>query len=316
MSMQSDYSIHDFAPVTGQNAPAPYCLKPPAGTHAPFVFAVPHSGRYYPPGLLANSGLSMGTLRLSEDAYVDKLFAKVPEMGAGYLIATHARTYLDLNRAANELDPGMFTPRLAADEVHQTHRVNTGLGLIPRLVTEGQPIYKAPLPAREAFHRINAVHRPYHEKLQSLLRARTASHSYAVLVDCHSMPAEGSTSRHCRSDNPYGPDIILGDCWGTSCHADLTALAEELLTQIGFSVHRNVPYAGGYVTKYYGKPSRGTHALQIEINRAIYMNQKTLEPLTCFEDVQKKMTLFSEKLIREGKTILEAQSPPLPRAAE
>ncbi|MFC4349063.1 N-formylglutamate amidohydrolase [Kordiimonas lipolytica] len=293
-----------------EKAPAPYLCRP-APKPGPFVFALPHSGRFYPKAMRAATHLSDHTLRLSEDAFVDRLFKSAPESGATLLVATHARAYLDLNRDEMELDPTMFTPALDPTMVQETHRVKAGLGIIPRLVAENVPIYTKQLPAREAFFRIDQVYKPYHEKLAALISTRRKQFGYAVVIDCHSMPSEN------RDGKRYGPDIVLGDNWGSACSRDMTSIAEELLIRAGFRVRRNVPYSGGFTTQYYGNPNQGRHALQIEINRAIYMNENKLEPLPEFGEIHDKLQWFSENLIaRFTELHARRQCTDLPKAAE
>ncbi|MBL4837933.1 MAG: N-formylglutamate amidohydrolase [Kordiimonadaceae bacterium] len=277
-----------------QNTPPPYIHRVATGPSSPFIFAAPHSGRYYPADFKARSVLTENTLRKSEDAFVDKLFADVSAQRASLLIATHARAYLDLNRAENELDPKLFTPQLASETVNISHRVQAGLGIIPQFVAENTPIYASLLPAREAEKRIKAIHGPYHRKLAHLLNKNLTTHGAAILIDCHSMPSDSLTGG---SKIKQTPDIILGDCWGTSCRADLTDLAETLLLSAGFNVRRNVPYSGGFSTAFYGEPEAGIHALQIEINRSLYMDEATLRPLPAFDAVQQKLAIFSQHLI-------------------
>ncbi|SDD86615.1 N-formylglutamate amidohydrolase [Kordiimonas lacus] len=290
--------------------PAPFLCRS-APTPGPFIFALPHSGRFYPQAMRSATHLSDHTLRLSEDAFVDKLFDHAPQNGATLLVATHARAYLDLNRDEMELDPSMFSPTLDEGLVHETHRVKAGLGIIPKLVAENVPIYTEKLPAREAFYRIGAVYKPYHDKLAALISARKKQFGYAALIDCHSMPSEQKTGRH------QGPDIVLGDNWGSACSRDLTSIAEELLIRTGFRVRRNVPYSGGFTTQHYGNPNQGRHALQIEINRAIYMNENKIEPLPEFEEIREKLQWFSQNLISRFIDMQKGHvKAALPRAAE
>lgn len=292
--------------------PSPFIHK--AGAfETPFLFAVPHSGRVYPNSMRTASTLSEQALRISEDAYVDKLFEGVTAVGGTVLIATHARAYLDLNRGPDELDPTMFTPKLDEESVRETHRVRAGLGLIPRIVAEGMPIYSRPLPAREAFARRDRVYTPYHEKLQALLDAKRKKFGHAILIDCHSMPSDARPRRRGNT----GPDVVLGDNWGSACMRELTSVAEELMIRSGFSVRRNVPYSGGFTTQHYGKPNIGIHALQVEICRAIYMDEDTLEPLQAFEEIKDRFLTVSEKLIKRLDTVMATRpSEELPKAAE
>lgn len=293
--------------MTEHQNPAAYITKKPKATASPFVFAVPHSGRHYPADFIERARLDETALRLSEDAFVDQLFEDVLTHGAQLLIATYARAYLDLNRADNELDPALFLPRLQEQGLEQSHRVKAGLGLIPGIVSEGVRIYDNPLPAREAEKRRDLVHKPYHQKLADLLSDCKARYGKAYLIDCHSMPSEGGRKKR------RGPDIVLGDSWGNSCSREFTSLAEELLLNEGFSVRRNVPYSGGYSTVHYGNPSAGIEALQIEINRAIYMDEETISPLPDFEIVAQKLKNASAKLMQRTQAQNQRN---LPNAAE
>lgn len=277
-----------------------------------FVFAVPHSGRHYPDSFKRISKLSDHQLRLSEDAFVDDLFAGVPDMGASLIVATYARAYLDLNRAGNEIDPEMFIGPLGDIEPDLSNRVKAGLGLIPKMIGEGLPIYETRLPVREVLKRIRETYTPYHRQLTQALNNRKDHHGRAILIDCHSMPSGSELGRGKRSQ----PDIILGDCWGASCAPDLTALAERLFLEEGFRVRRNIPYAGGYVTRHYGKPDHDQHALQIEINRRIYMDEERVEKLPHFNDVRDCISKIVGKLIDMSETVCRPSSGQYKKAAE
>jgi len=296
--------------MSTDQAPPPYLYRPPVGPTLPFIFSVPHSGRHYPEDFTKRSTLNLAELRRSEDAFVDQFFETVPTYNAALLIATHARAYLDLNRAENELDPRLFSPQLSPHDLNVSFRVQAGLGAIPQYVAEDMLIYDQPLPAREAAKRIDTIHKPYHKKLAQLLAATITEHGIAFLIDCHSMPGEQSTKKH------KGPDIVLGDCWGTACMRDLTDIAETLFLQEGFSVRRNVPYSGGYSTSSYGAPGQNIHALQIEINRALYMDEKTLIPSEGFSAVQNKIATISRNLIMRVSKLTGINPITLPRAAE
>jgi len=301
--------------MNSSSTPPPYILRTPKGPLSPFVFAAPHSGRYYPPDFTARAILDSAGLRQSEDAFVDRLFKNVCDHGGTLLVATHARAYLDLNRAGDELDPTMFSPRLAEEGLNLSHRVKAGLGLIPKVIAEGVPIYKAPLPAREAEKRITAVHTPYHQKLKQLLTERRERFGIAFLIDCHSMPTEGGKRR---SKRRRGPDIVLGDSWGSACERELTSATEELFINAGFRVRRNVPYSGGFSTVHYGKPRDNVHALQIEISRSIYMDEASQTELPEFAEVQQTLSNASAQLIDRLSPRKQApsRSGDLPRAAE
>lgn len=266
-------------------SPAAFVAKVPAAVSNPFVFAAPHSGRYYPKRFHDLSKLDAHQLRLSEDAFVDDLFDGVTVSGATQLVATHARSFLDLNRAADELEPSMFSGDMGDHEIDLNNRVKAGLGVVPRIIGEGMPIYGGLIPIREAFKRLDEIYTPYHDTLKNLLLARLKQFDRAILIDCHSMPSGPELGKRSQAQ----PDIVLGDCWGTSCSRDLTSLVERLFIETGFQVRRNVPYAGGYATRHYGAPARDCHALQIEINRSLYMNEKTVEKLDHFDEVAQRI---------------------------
>ncbi|MEM7694787.1 MAG: N-formylglutamate amidohydrolase [Pseudomonadota bacterium] len=250
---------------------APFTLMTPAVRTVPFVYSVPHSGVFYPKRFIAETRLDRRTIRRSEDSYVDALF-DVVRHGAVMLRANAPRVYVDLNRAPNELDPDMFSGPLNRRLAKDSPRVAGGLGVIARIVGEGQTIYGKRLAPEEADARIDRFWRPYHRTLSELLAQTAETFGTAVLVDCHSMP---SGAVKMVSENPAGrPDLILGDRFGTSCAPDLTDAFAAALADQGLKVCRNRPYAGGYITEHYGRPP-SVHALQIEINRALYMDEAT-----------------------------------------
>lgn len=290
MTEQSDTAAP--AAASGQ-APDAFVLRLPVEVSSPFLFAVPHSGRHYPDSFRRRSRLDDRDLRLSEDAFVDDLFAGVSAFGATQIVATHARAYVDLNRAENELEPGMFSGEIGPYEVDLNNRVKAGLGVIPRMIGEGMPIYEGKIPIREAFKRLETVYEPYHNQVAEVLQTRHTTFGSSVLIDCHSMPSGPELGRRRKAQ----PDIVLGDCWGTSCSRELTGLAERLFLEAGLRVRRNIPYAGGYATRYYGKPGRACHALQIEINRGIYMDETRVEKLPEFDSVRDKMIAVAKSLI-------------------
>ncbi len=281
------------------NTPEAFLVRAPVVAENPFLFAVPHSGRHYPTSFKHQCQLDDRSMRLSEDAFVDELFEGVADHGATHLIATHARAYVDLNRAANELEPSMFTGEIGTYEVDLNNRVKAGLGVIPRVIGEGMPIYGVKIPIREAFKRLETVYKPYHEKVSQVLLARHQAFGSSVLIDCHSMPSGPELGRRRRSQ----PEIVLGDCWGTSCSRELTGLVERLFLDAGFRVKRNIPYAGGYATRHYGKPARQCHALQIEINRAIYMDEVRVEKLPHFAEIQGKILSVSRQIMQAYDTL-------------
>lgn len=286
-------------PSVGSGAPepapqAPYDLRRPIGAGGPVVFASPHSGRLYPGDMMSASALDERAIRRSEDVLVDDLVADAPGAGVAVLSARYARAYVDVNREPYELDPAMFADELPAFARARTARVAAGLGSIARVVGEGQEIYARKLTFDEARLRIEAVHRPYHEALRGLLDDARERCGAALLVDWHSMPsaaAQGEASRKRRA-----PDMVLGDRYGAACSPLVTGLVERELTAMGYLVDRNRPYAGGWTTEHYGAPARRTHALQIEINRALYLDELTLTPHEGFARLRRDLARLTRAL--------------------
>ncbi len=267
------------APLETFGGPAFEVLRAaPAGAPPPtaLVFASPHSGAVYPEDMIAAARLPVETLRASEDAFVDRIIGGAPVLGAAVIRARFARAYIDLNREAWELDPSMFEDELPDYAQGRTARVAAGLGAIPRLAGEGRPIYARKLTFDEARRRVDLAHGPYHAALDRQLAAARAAHGAAILIDWHSMPAAAASGQRARGGGPC--DIVLGDRFGAACSPKLTGLVERELEAMGYRVARNAPYAGGYTTEHYGRPAKRTHALQIEINRALYMDETTREP--------------------------------------
>jgi N-formylglutamate amidohydrolase len=257
-------------------------VEPPEQS-IPLVFASPHSGQEYPPQFVAASRLRPLLLRRSEDAFVDRIFAAAPSRGAPLLRAHFPRVYIDPNREPFELDPAMFDAPLPDYVNASSPRVAAGLGTIARVVANGEEVYRGKLSFEEVRQRIDAHYFPYHRALRNLLAATRERFGCYLLVDCHSMPSVGGPM-----DADPGLkrlDIVLGDCYGTACAPAVTELAERTLRGLGFTVRRNLPYAGGYTTRHYGKPREGLHALQIEVNRALYMDEQSIAPTSGLQSV-------------------------------
>jgi N-formylglutamate amidohydrolase len=271
--------------------PAPFVLTRAAQSSA-LVFASPHSGRHYPASLMEATQLDGLSIRQSEDGYVDQLIAGGPTKGASLIAATYGRAYLDVNRSPLELDPDMFDGDLPMDRLRGSARVSAGLGVIAKIVGEGQEIYRHRLAPTEAQARLENVHQPYHTALSELLGQTQQDHGLAVLIDWHSMPSAASGGGWGRA----GSDFVLGDRHGTSCGSGLTRLVDESLTRMGYQVARNSPYAGGYTTEHYGCPSLGIHALQIEINRRLYLNEADLTLSTGFVSLKRNLDRLIEIL--------------------
>ncbi|MGH6877437.1 MAG: N-formylglutamate amidohydrolase [Rhizomicrobium sp.] len=272
------YRRTDPDPVLDSLRAEPVRVVRPARQTVPFVFASPHSGRLYPACFVERSRLNPVSLRRSEDAFVDELFAPVVAHGAPLVLARFPRAWLDANRAPGELDAGMFEGVLPFAVDRASPRVHAGLGIIPRVVREGVEIYREKLIAQEAEDRIQQFYRPYHAQLERLIVETRARFGVAIVVDCHSMPSAAAA-----------PDIVLGDRLGLAAAPQVTYAAECAFSQQGFRVARNAPYAGGHTTQLYGRPGAGAHALQIEINRALYLDEERVERSAQFEEIRHRI---------------------------
>ncbi|WP_374730680.1 N-formylglutamate amidohydrolase [Aliirhizobium terrae] len=283
-----DHAAGDFERLeNGQQ----FEVREPVAQTIPFVFNSPHSGRHYPEDLLQNSNLDSLSIRRSADHYVDELFADAPELGAPLLAAHFPRAYLDVNREPYELDPRMFDGPLPPFVNIGSMRVAGGLGTIPRIVAENMEIYRKRLSVEEGLARIEAIYKPYHTCLRRLIARTHARFGLAILIDCHSMPGNIRLS-----GSELRPDFIIGDRYGTSASAELSRAALDFLDGMGFSAVRNKPYAGGFITEHYGRPVRGLHALQIEINRALYVDETTLEKKREFPVIAAALSTFMRQM--------------------
>ncbi|WP_371156626.1 N-formylglutamate amidohydrolase [Jannaschia sp. 2305UL9-9] len=262
----------------------PFRLHQPKVVTAPVVVASPHSGRTYDWAFMSRTVLDSERIRSSEDAYVDLLLDRVPALGVPVLTAEMPRAFLDLNRAPTELDPAVIegVPRGAANP-----RVNSGLGVIPRVVAQGRAIYHGKIPRSEAEARIAAFWHPYHDQLETLLANAQAQFGHGILLDCHSMPHEAIEGTGGAAGTP---EIVLGDRFGSSAHGHIVDEVEAVFRGLGFRVARNAPFAGAYMTQQYGKPIRGRHAIQIEIDRALYMDEARIRPNGRFDSIRSLMT--------------------------
>jgi N-formylglutamate deformylase len=289
----------DVPVASSITAQPPIVIVRPAQQTVPVIFASPHSGRTYPDEFLAAARLDPLGLRRSEDSFVDELFGAAPEHGAPLVIATFPRAYCDANREPWELDPTMFADVLPPWVNTTSARVGAGLGTIARVVASGEAIYRAKLSFAEAERRVRTCWQPFHEALAALIAATRAEFGVCLLIDCHSMPSHGHTAR------PGGErtSFVLGDAHGTACAPRATRLVEDLLRELGHSVRRNDPYAGGYITRHYGRPREGVHALQIEIARELYMDEGRIERLPKFASVQAAMTRFIADLASRATSL-------------
>jgi len=271
----------------------PFTVVEPTDQTVPLVFNAPHAGAIYPQSFVDAARLDPLALRRSEDAYVDALFAGMSGLGAPMLVARFPRAYLDVNREPYELDPRMFDGRLPPYANTRSLRVAGGLGTIPRIVGDGQEIYAHKLPVAEAMRRIEWLYKPYHRALRQLVMRTQRRFGIVLLIDCHSMPSSSVT----RDENSRA-DIVIGDRFGTSCAAATSDRVAQCFERLGYRVARNRPYAGGFITEHYGEPAAGRHALQVEINRSLYMDERTMQRTEGFarlaSDITEVFSLIAE----------------------
>jgi N-formylglutamate amidohydrolase len=293
----TDRSLNE-GPVVEPELDPPFDVLEPAILQSCLVLSSPHSGSTYPARFLASARLDPVSLRRSEDAFVDELFMGALDFGAPLLRARFPRAYLDANREPYELDPRMFDGRLPPFVNSRSVRVAGGLGTIARVVGEAQEIYAKRLSVDEAIRRIEYLYKPYHAALQELTDRAAAGFGQTLLIDCHSMPSCSSLAAQGKAgrDERLKADFVIGDRYGTSCRRTVTDTVEAALSRFGYAVERNKPYAGGFITENYGHPAAGRHALQIEVNRAIYMDERLMRPNGSFDQVKAHLSVALKAL--------------------
>ena len=269
----------------------PFEAIEPTECRGPVLFNSPHSGRVYPRDFLLTSRLDLATLRRSEDSFVDELIAGVVKRGHPMVRAHFPRCYVDVNREPYELDPRMFDGRLPSFANTRSMRVAGGLGTVARVVGDAQEIYDQRIAVAEALHRIDALYKPYHRTLRRVFTRLQREFGAAILVDCHSMPSTTGG----RDERPRA-DLVIGDRYGTSCVAAVTETIEQTLRGFGYVVSRNKPYAGGFITEHYGNPASGLHAVQLEINRALYMDERRYERSASFDRLAGELAILADRL--------------------
>jgi N-formylglutamate deformylase len=269
----------------------PFDILSPAEPAGPVVFNSPHSGRVYTRAFIAQSRLDLSVLRRSEDCFVDELFLPVVESGFPLMRAHFPRAFVDLNREPYELDPRMFEGRLPSFANTRSMRVAGGLGTIARVVGDAVEIYGHRIPVADAMDRIEQYYKPYHRALRKLITATHRRFGATVLVDCHSMPSVASG----RDERPR-PEIVVGDRYGTSCLSSVCDIIEAHLSSRGYSVGRNKPYAGGFISEHYGNPAAGLHAVQIEIARSLYMDERAYVPHEGFARLRSDLSAMAPLL--------------------
>lgn len=296
----------DIQPSHSDDELAPgFDIARPERLTSPVIFASPHSGRRYPVGFLQASRLDRRAIRRSEDAFVDELFTAATEFGAPLLRAHFPRAYVDVNREPYELDPDMFHAALPGWVNTTSPRVGAGLGTVAKIVAGGAEIYRGTLDFDEAVRRIETYYKPYHAALQALIDDAVDAFGRCLVIDCHSMPSMALPSANTSFGNP---DIVLGDCHGSSCVREITHITEQTLRDLGLSVQRNKPYAGGFTTRHYARHHAGVQTLQIEINRALYMDEVNIRRLPEFERLAERVRVLIARLSALAPDVL---APPL-----
>src|ERR1700723_4041558 len=276
--------------LDGESSP-PFEIVEPAAWRGPIIFNSPHSGSLYPQDFVAASRNDLAALRRSEDSFMDELIGDLSQRGFPVVRVNFPRSYVDVNREPYELDPRMFSGRLPSFANTRSMRVAGGLGTIPRVVGDGQEIYSERIAVDDALARIEQLYKPYHRALRRLINKAHRAFGTVVVVDCHSMPSVG-VSR----EEPRRPDIVIGDRYGTSCASVLADTVEETMSGLGYSIGRNKPYAGGFITEHYGNPASGLHTVQLELNRAIYMDERRRERSARFAQVATDFIVLAEAL--------------------
>jgi len=287
--------IPSATPLLDKEVHTPFDILEPIAQTAPVVFASPHSGRDYPASFVAASQLDPVSLRRSEDAFVDELYEQAPHFGAPLIRAHFPRAYADPNREPWELDPAMFDEPLP-DWVNTTSpRIRAGLGTVAKVVTDGAEIYADKITFKEAQSRIEHCYKPYHAALSTILQHTRDQFGAYLLIDCHSMPSIGGPMD--RDPGNDRVDMVLGDANGSACNQRITNMAHHVLRDMGYRVVLNTPYAGGFTTRNYGKPAENAHALQIEVNRALYMDERSITRSSGFAKLAQDLSKLIEALV-------------------
>ncbi|WP_116087194.1 N-formylglutamate amidohydrolase [Tropicimonas sp. IMCC34011] len=275
---------------------APFRIERPTRATTATIFASPHSGRDYPPSFLRRVILDELSVRSSEDAFMDELVSAAPSCGATLIAANVPRAYIDLNRGPDELDPGVVQNVRGSGN---NPRIGSGLGVIPRVVSNGRAIYSGKIELAEAKARIADFWQPYHAALAAEIESAKRAHGIAILFDMHSMPHEAIDAGLRAGGRP--PQVVLGNRFGAACGGDIMQRIEAIFRKEGFRVALNVPFAGAYVTQQYGRPARNQHAVQIEIDRSLYMDEARIEKGPEFDAFRERMSGIVRKLADLGR---------------
>ncbi len=273
-----------------------YRIVLPAQRGTSVIFASPHSGRAYPPDFLRRTWLDELSVRSSEDAFVDDLLSPAPALGAPLLLAEVPRAFVDVNRSHDELDPALIE---GVTRRSLNPRISSGLGVIPRVVSNGRPIYRGKIPLAEAEARIARYWRPYHAALAALIEDQRARFGEAVLVDVHSMPHE-AVEGHALAGGAR-PQVVVGDRFGAAASARVVERVEAAFAAAGLRVVRNAPFAGAFVAQHYGRPSRNQHVVQVEIDRALYMDERAIRPNADYPAMKRLMASVLAEIAALGR---------------
>ena len=277
-------------------AASAFTLRMPGTRSTSVIVSSPHSGRHYSEAFLRQTVLDERGVRSSEDAFVEELVAAAPEFGAPLLAAHAPRAFVDLNRSADELDPALIegVPRVAHNP-----RISSGLGVIPRVVANGRAIYRGKISRADAEARLADHWHPYHDALRRLIDESRTAFGEAILIDCHSMPHEAIEQAGGPGARP--PEVVLGDRFGAAASAEIVDRVEEAFRRAGLRVARNAPFAGAYITQAYGRPARGVHVLQVEVDRALYMDERTVRRSSGFDAFRQVMTSVLAEVVAIGR---------------
>ena len=260
-----------------------YRLIEPLDLLSGIVIASPHSGRNYLSSVKEQSILDPITLRSSEDAFVDELMDFAPALGIPLICSEIPRAFVDLNRGRDELDPAIIE---GIKPNRQNPRVISGLGVIPRVVANGKEIYSGKLSKEAAIERLENFWDPYHSKLAELLDRARQQFGYSILIDTHSMPHEAILNA---SSSFRTSQIVLGDRYGATCAPEIINDLIKLISKNGLRASRNIPFSGAYIVQKYGSPGLNRHAIQLEIDRSIYMNERKIQKLEKFHKLKNKL---------------------------
>lgn len=266
----------------------------------PIVLSSPHSGRDFPQEFLQNSCRSESELRSSEDSFVDALIIDASNAGIPLISMNIPRTFVDVNRDKIEIDDSMFFDKVPSVDAVGSRRCRVGLGVIHRIVAQNKPIYDGLISYQEVLERIKFVYEPYHKRLKQLIDKCQKKFGFCLLVDCHSMP-----SKICNIMNEVKPvEFCISNLFDESCPEQISQFIGSLLSQKGYRVEFNRPYAGAFITFNYCQPRKNIHTLQLEINRSLYMDEFVYKKNDNFQTIS---TNISESLIALGKFLLDFQ---------